>query len=124
LIQLWLGSVPARLGVEIRARLGELPNYRLPDVSFWKPEAPFGNQDPPTLAVEIRSPDQTLAELRRKCEFLRATGVECCWLIDPLSRTAEIYEGRRKAGRGSETLTAECLPGFTLTLAELFAILD
>jgi Uma2 family endonuclease len=124
LIQVWLGSVPARIGVEVRARLGELPNFRLPDVSYWRPDAPFGRGEPPTLAAEIRSPDQTLAELRRKCEFLRSTGVETCWLIDPIARTAELYDGRRKVGRPAETLTAACLPGFELRLADLFAILE
>jgi hypothetical protein len=55
---------------------------------------------------------------------LRASGVETAWLIDPLTRTAEIYEGRRKAGRAVQTLTADCLPGFELPLTELFAILE
>jgi Uma2 family endonuclease len=123
LIQVWLGDSPARIGGEIRARLGELPNFRLPDLSYWAPDAPFGNQQPPTLAVEVRSKDQTLAELRRKCEFLRSSGVETCWLIDPVARTAEIYEGRAKAGRPATELAAACLPGFRLPVAELFAIL-
>lgn len=123
LIQLWLGSTPARIGVEIRARLGDLPNYRLPDVSFWRTDAQFGNEAPPSLAIEILSPNQSLAELRRKCEFLRSTGVERCWLIDPGGRTAELYEGRVKKGRAVDVLTADCLPGFALPLAELFSVI-
>src|SRR5690606_15408993 len=55
-IQLWLGTRPGRIGVEVRAKLGELPNYRLPDVSYWKPGIPRGEGAPPTVAVEIRSP--------------------------------------------------------------------
>ena len=109
-----LDESESRAGVEVRAKLGELPNYRLPDVSYWRPEIPSGHQAPPSLAVELRSKDQTMAELRRKCEFLRSTGVETCWLIDPVSRTAEIYEGRRKRGSLVSTLRAECLPGFEL----------
>ncbi len=123
-IKLWMRHVKGRIGVEVRAKLGELPNYRLPDVSYWKPEIPRGGQAPPTLAVAVRSKDQTMAELRRKCEFLRSTGVEACWLIDPVSRTAELYEGRRKSGTVVSTLKAECLPGFELPLTELFSILD
>ena len=124
LIQVWLDAKPARIGVEVRARFGELPNFRLPDLSFWRPDAPFGNQEPPSLAVEILSPNQSLAELRRKCEFLRSTGVETCWLIDPEQRTAELFEGRSRKGRAVDVFAAECLPGFALPLAELFSVLS
>ena len=113
-----------RLGVEARAKLGELPNYRLPDLSYWKPGVPRGEQAPPTLAVEIRSKDQTRAELQRKCELWRTAGVETCWLIDPVSRTAEVFEGRNKSGTVVTMLKADCLPGFELSLTDLFAILD
>ena len=119
----WMLEHKGRIGPEARARLGELPNYRLPDVSYWKPGIRRGEEAPPTLAVEVRSRDQSMAELRRKCEFLRSTGVEACWLIDPFSRTAELYEGAR-AGAAIETLAAECLPGFALPLGELFAVID
>ena len=121
-LTVWMKTHGGRAGVEARAKLGELPNYRLPDLSYWKPSIPRGNQSPPTLAVEIRSKDQTMAELRRKCEFLRATGVDACWLIDPVARTAELFEGKRN-GVASDVLRAECLPGFELPLGELFAVL-
>lgn len=123
-IRLWLRGRKGRAGVEARAKLGDLPNYRLPDVSFWKADVPSGEQAPPTVAVEIRSPDQTLAELRTKCEFLRRSGVETCWLIDPVNRSAEVFEGRRQTGTPTTVLKAESLPGFELPLADLFAILD
>ena len=123
-IKLWIQSHGGRIGPEARVRLGELNNFRLPDVSFWKEGAPRDDDATPSLAVEIRSRGQTLAELRRKCEMLRSTGVETCWLSDPVSRTAELYEGRKKSGAAVETLTASCLPGFALPLADLFAILD
>jgi Uma2 family endonuclease len=123
-IRLWLRGKKGRAGVEARAKLGDLPNYRLPDVSYWKPGVPSGEQAPPSVAVEIRSPEQTLAELRRKCEFLRGAGVETCWLIDPVSRTAEVYEGRGKKGKPVDILTAASMPGFALALTELFAVLD
>ena len=78
---------------------------------------------PPSLAVEVRSKDQSLAELQRKCEFLRSTGVEACWLIDPIGRKAWRYEGREK-GVAIVVLSAACLPGFELELGKLFSILD
>lgn len=121
----WLkASRLGRAGIEARAKLGDLPNYRLPDLSYWKAGIPRGEEAPPTLAIEIRSPSQTLAELRRKCEFLRSSGVETCWLIDPISKSAEVYEGPQTTPRLVDTLTAEALPGFELSLVDLFAVLE
>ena len=45
-------------------------------------------------------------------------------MIDPVSRTAEVYEGRGKKGKPVDTLTAECMPGFSLSLTELFLVLE
>lgn len=125
LITLWIEEHGGEVGVEARNKAGELPNYRLPDVSFWKPGYDGGDDDPPSVAIEIRSPDQSLAELRTKCRFFRANGVEACWIFDPKSRTAEVFEG----GRDGElvdadgTLSAVCMPGFELKLVELFRVL-
>jgi len=123
-LKIWMKVHKGRTGPEARAKLGKLPNYRLPDLSYWKPGIPRGHQAPPTLAVEVRSKAQTLAELQRKCEFLRASGVEACWLIDPSTRTAQVFEGRARKGRAADVLRAECLPGFELSLGDLFSVLD
>lgn len=124
LLALWIeAGGGGRVGTEARSRLGELPNFRLPDLSYWRSGISREYDGPPTLAVEVRSPDQTLAELRRKCQFLRSSGVEACWLIDPVSRSAWLFE-RDRDGAEVERLTAECLPGFELPLERLFAILD
>ena len=124
LLMLWIeAGGGGRAGVEARTTLGELPNFRLPDLSYWKAGIPRDYDGPSTLAVEIRSPDQTLAELRRKCEFFRTSGVEACWLIDPGSRSAWLFEGS-KTGEAVESLIAGCLPGFHLPLEKLFSILD
>jgi Uma2 family endonuclease len=122
-IKQWLETHGGRVGPEVRARFGDLPNYRRPDVSYYSPDSPREEDAPPALAVEIRSPDQTLAELRRKCQFLRSSGVEACWLIDPVSRRAWLFEGRN-TGTPTDLLTAACLPGFELQLSKLFAVLD
>jgi Uma2 family endonuclease len=123
--KLWMMENGGGAGADVRTRLVELPNYRLPDVSFFAPGVGTGRDAVPTLAVEIRSPDQTMAELRRKCRFFRENGVEACWLIDPRSRTAEVFEGDRDAEQlvRDGVLTAACMPGFSLPLPELFAIL-
>ena len=112
-------------GPEGRVKLGELPNFRLPDVSYWVAGADASDDAVPTLAVEVRSPGQTLGELREKCHFFRRNGIAAAWLIDPDSRTVEVFEGAQdgeQLGIGA-VLAASCLPGFELPLSTLFAVL-
>ena len=113
-----------RVGPEIRARFPGA-NYRLPDASFFVKGRPLGGQLPPTLAIEIRSPGQTRNELRAKCRFFRANGVEECWLVDPRLRTVEQFSSEGEFILGADqTLISAALPGFELVLSELFAVLD
>jgi len=103
--------------------------YRLPDVAYWAPGKPQGDDYrmlPPTLAVEVRSPDETMAEQRAKCRFYRAHGVEVAWLIDPEARIVEVFDDGRdgEALPADATLESTYLPGFSLPLAGLFAVLD
>ncbi|MEP6871334.1 MAG: Uma2 family endonuclease [Anaerolineaceae bacterium] len=113
-----------RLGPEMRARFPEA-NYRLPDVSYYTKGMRFGAQLPPTLAVEIRSPGQTHNELRAKCRFFGANGVDECWLVDPRMRTVELFSSEGEFILGTDqTLDSIALPGFELALGEHFAVLD
>ena len=114
------------VGVEARTAVGPLPNYRLPDVTYWAAGRDSGDDSLPTLAIEVRSPSQTMAELREKCRYFRANGVDACWLIDPDARSAEVFEGEQDGQLlgPSGTLTAASLPGFALTLDDLFAVID
>jgi Uma2 family endonuclease len=109
-------------GPEGRVRVGDLPNYRLPDVSYWALGKPRGNDTAPTLGIEIRSPGQTMVELREKCRDFRRGGIDACWIIDPGGEWAETFEGDREAERVPKggVLRSEFLPGFEVSLAELF----
>jgi len=122
----WTRQHGGAAGIMARTAAGSGPSYRLPDVSFWKPGYASGDDDLPTLAIEIRSPDQALTELRTKSRFFRNNGVEACWIIDPKSRSAEVFEGERDGDHiaSDGVLTAACLPGFELQFAELFTVLD
>jgi len=120
-IRLFTRQHGGHVGVEARSALGPGPDYRLPDVSYWAPGRPAGDDSLPTLAVEVRSPSQTMAELREKCRFFRTNGVEACWLSDPDARTAELFEGERDGVLTTAALTAAALPGFLLSLDALFA---
>ena len=123
---LYMRSHGGDYGPERRVYLADGSGYRLPDTSYWAPGRPSGDDSIPTLAVEVRSPDQTMDEQRQKCRAFRRNGVGVCWLIDPESRTVEVFEGgtERHASNQDEILTSPLLPGFELPLKDLFATLD
>ena len=108
---------------------------RIPDVAFasWNrfPQRRLtGESIPdlvPDLAVEVLSESNTPAEMRIKIGEYFSAGVQRVWLVDPVSRTVIDF----KAADDSETLTEHetltgggVLPGFALSLRELFAELD
>jgi Uma2 family endonuclease len=103
--------------------------YRVPDVAYWAPGKPRRVGEvfaPPTLAVEILSPGQTMTELRDKCREYRARGTDVCWLVNPRRRTVEVFDAERDgvALMAGGVLESPHLPGFELPLDELFAALD
>ena len=107
--------------VHLRAGL-----YRIPDTAYWAPGRPAGDDSLPSVAVEVRSPNQSLSDLREKCRAYREYGIDAVWLVDPLRRTVEVFEGAQDGTvlRVGDTLTSAAMPGFALPLAELFAVLD
>ncbi len=114
-----------KFGPEGRIAFPHARAYRLPDTAYWAPGRPSGDDSLPTLAVEVRSPEQSMNELRVKCRFYRANGIDACWLIDPESRTVEVFEGDTDGITMAEgTLTSGHMPGFMLALSDLFAVLD
>jgi Uma2 family endonuclease len=104
---------------------------RLPDVSFISYEQlPEGLPDEaiisayPDLAVEVLSENNTRGEVRRKLREYFLAGTRLVWVINPKTQTAEVYTapGRKKRIGKTGTLDGgEVLPGFTLSLADLFA---
>jgi Uma2 family endonuclease len=78
---------------------------------------------PPDIHVEIVSPDQSVRKCREKLAFSTANGCPLGWLIDPTRRAAHVYRPGRPPARlpdGGALLGARVLPGFRLSLAELF----
>lgn len=118
------------LGADGTLRL--LPGLvRIPDVSFisWDklpnralPPEPIPDLVP-DLAIEVLSAGNTADEMRRKLREYFKVGVRLVWLIDPATRTAEVYTGARKktAITAAESLDGgTVLPGFRLNLQKLF----
>ena len=113
---------------------GDRRTVLLPDVAF---EAmPRAAQPPlttyapymPDLAVEIISPSQTLAQVRRKAEAYLRHGTALVWLVDPIAKTAEVWRRGDDGAPNSETVSGDgelsgddILPGFRLPLERVFS---
>lgn len=108
---------------------------RIPDVSFisWD-NIPGGKMpsDPiaslvPDLAVEVLSPSNTRAEMNRKLRDYFLAGTRLVWIIDPKTRTAEMYTSPtdvRRVRKNGNLDGGDVLPGFRLSLPDLFARLE
>jgi Uma2 family endonuclease len=112
-------------GPEGRVALRESGDYLLPDTAYWAPGTPSGDDSLPTLAVEVRSPGQSLQSLRSKALAYLRNGVHECWLIDPEKRTVQVFTpGATRTLKAGDSLASTAMPAFELDLASLFALLD
>ncbi|HEX5415253.1 MAG TPA: Uma2 family endonuclease [Chloroflexota bacterium] len=78
---------------------------------------------PPDVAIEIISPEQSTNALIRKSLWYVANGVETALLADPDDESILAFHQGREPGvrRGSDSIGLdEVLPGFPLTVTELF----
>lgn len=105
---------------------------RIPDVTFvsWGrfpggklPKTPIPAVAP-DLAVEVISKHNSEGEMRRKLQDYFTAGVRLVWYVDPRTRTAAVYTSPEQCTMIDENgvLTGgDVLPGFELSLRELFA---
>jgi len=110
---------------------------RIPDVSFirWDSVDDPSELDPlpgpflhvaPDLVVEVLSESNTLREMQIKLGEYAAAGVKLVWYVDPDAKTVTVYpkgreRGRKVLGVGDTLDGGKVLPGFTLSVADLFA---
>jgi Uma2 family endonuclease len=120
-------------GGTLRMKSGRI---RLPDLAFVSiddlpgkvlPKAPVPLL-PFRLAVEIFSEGNTAAEMRQKRKEYFDSGTRLMWIVYPESRTIEVFDQPSEAPARhlteSDTLDgAAVLPGFSLKVSELFAVL-
>ena len=68
-------------------------DVRLPDVAVCLGELTPGKtlDEPPLIAIEILSPDDTFADLADRAEDFAEMGVVHIWLLDPVKRTAFLW---------------------------------
>jgi Uma2 family endonuclease len=107
---------------------------RIPDVSFipWDqipgrkwPDEPIP-EIPPDLAVEVLSPSNTASEIRLKRRDYFQAGTRLVWVIDPKKLTARTYtapDASQAVGKSGSLDGGEVLPGFRVSLPELFGCL-
>ncbi|MCY4071819.1 MAG: Uma2 family endonuclease [Chloroflexi bacterium] len=104
-----------------------------PDVAFLRydrlPQPPTEKYVPvmPDLAVEIRSPFDTLAKVRRKAEVYLRRGTTIVWIVLPKQEGVEVWRldesGQLRSeflGVGDKLSGDETLPGFELEISLLF----
>ena len=108
-------------------------NYLIPDVAYYRieripetlPRAYFS--DMPDIAVEVRSPSNTYAELRRKAETYLLHNTTLVWLVFPERKGVEVWHQDEYGDMQSQFVDRHgalrgdpALPGFTLELSLLF----
>jgi len=118
-----------RPGIEVRHRaIDDDRNSRLPDVSFTCANVRLIDQGSvtgmPDLAVEIKSPADTITQMRETAAYYLANGSRLVWLVYPNLRMVEVY----RPNADVEILDAQqvlvghdVLPGFALSVADVFA---
>ncbi|AFY75879.1 MAG: Uma2 family endonuclease [Hydrococcus sp. C42_A2020_068] len=126
---------PRRLGRVTASSAGfVLPNedgdVRAPDASFIRAERLKRTTEDyaqlvPDLMFEVKSKTDTLQKLRDKIqEFLRL-GTQVGVLVDPRTRTMEVYrpgmENPEVLGNGDILTVPELLPGWELAVASIWA---
>jgi Uma2 family endonuclease len=100
-----------------------------PDLVFYDKNQSFGELNPkwteevPTLAVEVRSPNDRMSKITRRVSQFLKWGVLLVWLIDPEDQTATIYRRDRppEVLEVDQELTGDgILADFRCPVAELF----
>jgi Uma2 family endonuclease len=77
----------------------------------------------PDIAIEVRSPDNTMRQLERKARHYLAHGGQRVWILRPQDRTVRVYrpEAPMQTLHADDLLTAdEVLPAFAARIGDLF----
>ena len=84
-------------------------------------------QGSPDLVVEVLSPGESFGHAEEKIAQYFENDTKLAWLVNPISQTVLIYVGPKpeKMLRSGDLLDGgDVLPGFSFTVAELFAEFD
>ena len=117
-----------RVGIEVRHQVSEdSANSRLPDISFIRARRPVVTRGSvpnlPDLAVEIKSPNDSIRQFRNKAEYYLENGVTLVWLVYPEQRMVEVYslDGDVEILFEGDVVTGgDLLPEFVMPVTEIF----
>ncbi len=109
---------------ELRTQKRET-RFRVPDVLVVRAGEKFERylDQPPLIAIEIHSPEDTLRAMRARAAEYRTFDVEHIWIIDPEPRIAYRYAEAAFEEVRSGELTVPGTP-IRVVLSEMFAELD
>jgi Uma2 family endonuclease len=105
---------------------------RRPDVAFvsyerWPRDRKVSSENGwdvvPDLFIEVISPSNTASEVLGKVLEYFEAGARRVWVVYPIERQVYVYESSKKnriLGLGDDLDGEDVLPGFRLSLAELF----
>jgi Uma2 family endonuclease len=116
----WRAEVFPELRTQTKAT-----NLRVPDVLVVRANDKFKRYitRPPLIAIEILSPEDEMADIRKKAQEYRLFGVENIWIVDPEKRIAYRYAETDLEEVRTGELTVPGTP-IRVVLSEMFAELD
>ncbi len=94
-----------------------VPKSGLPERGFW--------EGPPTLAVEVVSPDDRANEVHAKVQHYLEAGTRQVWVLWPSQRSVTVHDhdgGSRELGPEARLDGGDVLPGFTVRVGDLFEV--
>ena len=114
---------------------GDQHNARLPDLAFTSTEraGPVVKQggvpQMPNLAIEIKSPDDRLREMREKADYYLRNGARVVWLVYPDSQSIEVCTLNAQGALQIDPLAADetlhggdVLPEFSVKVGDFFKV--
>lgn len=131
-----LGEVFFEATYVLEDRSDWVAGSRVPDVMFYardrydeyEGENPDSDDKPfvlvPDFALEVISPTDHYSDVQRKIAAYLRDGVRLLWIVDPQNETVAVYAGSETPQilrKGAALTGGDVLPGFSLTLEELFA---
>ena len=116
----WGVEVYPELRTQIAAR-----NFRVPDVLVVRAVESFERylKQPPLIATEILSPQDTLRAMQEKAAQYRGFGIENIWIVDPEPRLVYRYTSAGLEEIQTGELTVPETP-IRVVLSDMFAELD
>lgn len=118
----------AKWGIEVFPELRtptQVGRFRVPDVLVMRSGDKFDRyvKNPPLIAIEILSPEDSLRAMQEKAAEYRSFGVENIWIIDPEPRIAYRYIDNALQEVKEAELAVAGTP-IRVVLSEMFAELD